>query len=219
MVLNFHGIGSAQRPVDKDEEPYWLSADRFHEILDLVDFYSHHIRIHITVDDGNRSDLGIVLPQMLARRRVAQFFVLAGNFGESGFLSRAEVRELSKAGMKIGTHGLSHTAWTTLSPTGLATEIDESIRRIEEASLTTVRAAAVPFGRYNRRVLQHLRIKGVDEVFTSDGGYTAPNDWLKPRTSLRSDTTGTEIEDLLAGKISLAHRLRQRARLWRKAYL
>src|SRR2546422_768176 len=79
------------------------------------------VRLHF--DDGNASDLTTVLPALLARGLAATFFLPVGLLGRPGFLELQHASELADAGMTIGSHGLHHRPWPTLSPDELDDEI------------------------------------------------------------------------------------------------
>ena len=106
--LNFHGIGSCERPLEAGEEPVWISAQAFRSI---VDHFSDKADFCFTFDDGNKSDVEIALPILLQRRARAKFFVLAGRVGSPGFLDSTDLRTLIDAGMEIGLHGFDHVSW------------------------------------------------------------------------------------------------------------
>ena len=59
-VLNlcFHGVGEPQRPLEPDEHLYWVTEERFEELLGVA---ADHPNVHVTFDDGNASDLTIAL--------------------------------------------------------------------------------------------------------------------------------------------------------------
>jgi peptidoglycan/xylan/chitin deacetylase (PgdA/CDA1 family) len=145
------------------------------------------MKTRITFDDGNYSDVSHALPELAARGMTARFFVVAGRLGEAGFLSRADVRELARSGMKIGCHGMEHRSWRGMTSAEVRRELHIARAVIEDASQTEVLSAACPFGDYDRRVLRHLRAAGYTAVFTSDGGIARSGAWLQPRTTIRFD--------------------------------
>src|SRR6478609_7258795 len=113
-VLNlcFHGIGvPAGRALEPHEDSFWVGTDAFDEMLDLI---ARSPWVRITFDDGNASDAQIALPALLRRGLRASFFVIAGRCDEPGSLSRADVRELARSGMTVGSHGLRHRNWRRL---------------------------------------------------------------------------------------------------------
>ena len=108
VILTVHGIGRASRPLDPGEDRTWISVEQFELVLDAVVGRSD---VRLTFDDGNASDVEIGLPRLLERGLSAEFFVLAGLLGEPGRLGAADVRELHRAGMRVGSHGWAHRDW------------------------------------------------------------------------------------------------------------
>ena len=109
----FHGIGTPGRALDPGEAPFWVTKDRFLEILDDLATWPD---TKISFDDSNVSDLDIALPALQERGLRADFFVIVGRLGQPGSLSADEVRELARQGMTIGSHGLHHRPWRGLDP-------------------------------------------------------------------------------------------------------
>jgi peptidoglycan/xylan/chitin deacetylase (PgdA/CDA1 family) len=189
IILNFHGVGPVPRNVDEGERNCWLEQEHFEAMLDLARGQSH---VQLTFDDGNASDVEIVLPALLRRGLRARFFICSGRLDEPTFLSRAHVRELWTQGMGIGSHGVNHRSWRHLAPAELCDELEGSRRVLETVSGTAVDAAACPYGAYDRAVLAGLRRAGYLMVYTSDGGAADENHWLQARTTVtRSMTLGT----------------------------
>ncbi len=90
---------------------YWITVDAFHGILDAI---AGRPDVRISFDDGNASDLDIGLGALLERGLVGSFFVVAGRIGSRGSLDADGLRELSRHGMTIGTHGMDHRPWRGL---------------------------------------------------------------------------------------------------------
>ena len=194
VILNFHGVGPIPRKIDDAEHDCWLEEDTFKAVLDLTRGQAH---VQLTFDDGNASDAGIVLPALLRRGLQATFFVCSGRLDQPTFLSRGQVRELLAHGMCIGSHGVAHLSWRQLAPARLADELDGSRRVLEQVCGTPIDTAACPFGAYDRAVLRGLRQAGYRHVYTSDGGVSDENHWLRPRTTVTRLMTMDDIQWLV----------------------
>ena len=132
---------------------------------------------------------------------------------------RPTVRALSAAGMPVGSHGMWHRSWRGLDAQAEHEELAVARSLIGSAAQATVRAAACPFGCYDRRALGALRRHGYEHVFTSDRRRARAGAWLQPRYSiLRSDTLGSIREHILAPR-PVAERVRcaaaARVKAWR----
>lgn len=210
-VLNFHGIGAPGRALEPGEADYWISVDRFRDVLDRIARHPDRDRLFITFDDGNISDLAIAAPELERLGLVAEFFVLADRIGKPGSLGVSDILALLSAGMRIGSHGVAHRDWAGLSASELDDELNASRAMLEEVCGEPVRSAAIPFGRYNAAVLAALRKAGYAAAYSSDGGTMDSSAFLRPRTSIRQDTDDPALEAILSGRLSARRRLRRTA--------
>jgi peptidoglycan/xylan/chitin deacetylase (PgdA/CDA1 family) len=188
--LCFHGIGTPGRALEVDEERYWVDVDQFDEILALAHRYPF---LRVTFDDGNASDVEHALPLLLHHGLTATFFVCAERLDQPGSLSSADVRELVRAGMTIGSHGLAHRPWRTVDDDDLRAEMNAA-QTIADVAGVPVLQAACPFGSYDRRVLRALRCHGFSRVYTVDEGHARANAWLQSRYTIRSWDSPADIE-------------------------
>ena len=181
IILNFHGVGPVTRDIDAGEHECWLDREKFEAVLDLV---HDQPNIRLTVDDGNTSDVELILPALLRRGLKATFFICSGRLDQSTFLSRAQVLELQAKGMTIGSHGAIHRPWSRLSHAQSFEEFENSREVLEAVCGVPVDTAACPFGVYDRTVLHRLRRAGYRVVYTSDDGIANETDWLRARTTV-----------------------------------
>ena len=127
------------------------------------------------------------------RSLVATFFVVAGRLGQPGYLDADGIHELVNGGMTIGTHGMDHRPWPRLSETDSRRELVEARAALVDLAGSPVDEAAVPLGRYDRRLLAELRRLGYAAVHTSDRRPTTDGAWLRPRFSVRADDTAESL--------------------------
>jgi peptidoglycan/xylan/chitin deacetylase (PgdA/CDA1 family) len=219
IVLNFHGVGRPERPLDSGEAPYWLDRDQFAAILDRVLEHPQRDRIRITFDDGNRSDRTLALPMLHERGLVADFFVLTGRIGLPGSLDIGDIRALLTAGMGLGSHGVAHVDWSRLTSEALATELRASKMSLEAICGQPVKAAAIPFGRYSGKVLRALHAAGYKIAYSSDGGSMRERDFPRPRTSVRRDWAPAMLEAVLSGRQHVGRRLHRALRITYRRWL
>jgi peptidoglycan/xylan/chitin deacetylase (PgdA/CDA1 family) len=205
--LTFHGIGAPGRSLEPGERKVWVSLERFTTVLDAV---MGRDDVHITFDDGNRSDLELALPALRDRRLTATFFVIADRLSTPRFLDVADVKTLAAEGMTIGSHGMRHLRWRDLGDAELREELLDSRRLLEDVVGGPVVTAACPFGSYGARSLRALRHAGYARVFTSDRGPTDPHAWLQPRTTITEDDP---LAPILSSEMSPYAALRRRAKL------
>lgn len=197
LNLTVHGIGKPQRALDPGEDEGWVTVDQFERVLDAV---AERPDVHLTFDDGNSSDVEIALPRLVERGLVAEFFPLAGELGGRGRVDRDGVRALAAAGMTIGSHGWAHRDWRRLDERQLKRELAEAPRLLADAVDKPVERVALPFGFYDRRVLDALRRAGVARAYTNGGGAAREGGWLQARTSLPWDLDQRWIDAFVGGK-------------------
>ncbi len=213
--LCFHGIGTPKRVREPGEADYWISMDFYHRVLDLA---AEDERIRLSFDDGNASDVEVGLPGLLERGLTATFFLLAGRLDQAGSTSRAEVRDLVAAGMRVGSHGMHHEPWPALDDSALKRELVDARQILESAGGAPVAEAALPLGRYDRRVLQRARRHGYAHVHTSDRRWTHSAAWLQPRFSLRRDDTVESVRREVLTRPSPLGRARRTAAITVKRF-
>lgn len=209
-VLNvcFHGIGEPTRPLEPGEARYWISRDQY---LSILDSFAGKPNVRVSFDDGNASDHHIGLPGLSERGLTATFFMLAGRVDEAGSLSREQLADLRSAGMRIGTHGMDHRPWDSLDVRGRQREFVEARQVLRELTGAAIDEAALPLGRYNRRLLGQLRDLDYTTVFTSDRRWARSGTWLQPRFSVRTQDTAESLWDVVLARPSIPRRLKLRA--------
>lgn len=213
--VTFHGIGRVPADRPAEETPVWISEESFAAILDHLAGVAN---ARITFDDGNATDVRIALPALAKRGMKAQFFVCSGLIGREGYLSVSELRELTDAGMTVGSHGMAHKAWRKLQSGQMRQEITEARDRLEQLLGARVSRAACPFGAYDRLSLAALRECGFERVYTSDGGSTAPDAWLQARNSVhRGDAPEVVAQWIRDAQrpVSLCRRVKLQVKRWR----
>ncbi len=209
VILNLHGLGTPRYGLPESERPYWIDPDMLHEVLALSDRLKHRVKTTFTFDDGNLSDLEIGAEALERAGRRATFFVLSDRIGSPGSLSAEDIAELARRGHGVGTHGAAHVDWTTLDHAGETREYDEARDCIASVAGEPVTAAAIPFGRYNGRVIRALKARGYSDVYSSDGGNWHQGQYPVPRTSLRRDMSLADVEAVILGRESVKRKLRR----------
>lgn len=196
----FHGIGTCRREREEGESRYWISEDRFSEILDVVEEQSH---VRLSFDDGNASDMQVALPELSSRGLTATFFAVAGRLDDADSISASDLRQLRAAGMNVGSHGWAHIPWRHLTPSQQHKEFVEARLLLAEASDGDVDEAALPLGRFDRRVLAALRQQGYRTVYSSDRLPARPDAWLQGRFSVTKDDTAATVRAIIEHRTNI----------------
>lgn len=206
--LCFHGIGTPRRELEPGEQAYWIGVEELHRVLDLV---VGRDDVRLSFDDGNVSDVEIALPALAERGLRATFFVLAGRLDATGSLGRDDVLGLHSAGMPIGTHGMWHRPWRGLTPDQQTEELVLARDVLADLVGTPVHEAALPLGRYDRRLLGQLRRLGYTRVHTSDRRRSRDGAWLQPRFSIRHGDTSESVRTQILAPPGIRARARSSA--------
>ena len=204
----FHGIGTPARELEHGESPYWITTKQFESILDEIASWP---AVQLSFDDGNQSDVEFGLPALVERGLTATFFLLAGRLGLPGSVDAAGIRELVAAGMTVGSHGMDHRPWRGMDATATARELVQAKSQIAAAAGRPVDEAALPLGRYDRRVLQDLMRLGYRRVYTSDRRLAKAGHWLQPRFSVYEDESAQSLRAAVASARSPFRRARLEA--------
>ena len=132
-VLNlcFHGIGTPGRELEPDEELYWVEEAQFEDFLQVIGRYPS---VRITFDDGNASDAVLALPALRRHDLKATFFIISGRLDHPGSLASTEVRSLVQSGMTVGSHGMRHRPWRSVSDEELQEELVVATDAIADAA-------------------------------------------------------------------------------------
>jgi peptidoglycan/xylan/chitin deacetylase (PgdA/CDA1 family) len=114
----------------------------------------------ITVDDGCETDLLEVAPLLMEHGFNATFYITAGRLGGPGYLSAAQLRELSGKGFEIGCHSMTHAYLSDLNDVQLKSEIVDSKNLLEQLLGKKVEHFSCPGGRVNARAVQMVKAAG-----------------------------------------------------------
>jgi len=151
----------------------------------------------ITFDDGHESDLIVAAPELARRSLHAIFFIVWSYLGRTGYLSRDQVLALRADGFEIGSHGLTHTRLTQVSPAEASNELFESKRRLEDLLQEPIAALALPGGRYNDAVIEAAWAADYRRVMTSDFRIANRENRVMPRMGPMASTTLKDFKWML----------------------
>jgi peptidoglycan/xylan/chitin deacetylase (PgdA/CDA1 family) len=191
LGLTFHDVTSTGA-ADSSGFPgpaaahYKLTSDAFTAHLDQIEAAGLvpslvgdpppcDLQLLLTFDDGGRSALDLVVPELERRRWPAHFFVTTGELDRPSFLARFSLSELARRGHLVGSHGHTHRPLTRLCNAELREELRRSKAVLEDQLDAPVDALAAPGGFCSTRVGDVAAEEGYLHLFTSEP-------WLRPRT-------------------------------------
>lgn len=111
----------------------------------------------LTFDDGTAGQVSQALPLLRARHLTATFFVMTVVLGRPGWMTKADVRALDRAGMTIGAHTWDHHPVTQYAGDDWRRQIAEPARELAAIVGHPVRVFAYPFGLWSASAFPHLR--------------------------------------------------------------
>jgi peptidoglycan/xylan/chitin deacetylase (PgdA/CDA1 family) len=137
--------------------------------------------VAITFDDGSETDLITAAPLLRARGFNATFYVTTGFLGKPGYLSPAQLRELSAHGFEIGCHSMTHAYLDDLDQPALRREIADAGEKLENLIGKRVEHFSCPGGRYSEEAVALAKQASYQSVSNSSAH---PNSPLTDRFSL-----------------------------------
>jgi peptidoglycan/xylan/chitin deacetylase (PgdA/CDA1 family) len=124
----------------------------------------------VTFDDGCETDLLAAAPILKELGFGATFYITVGFLGTPGYLSEAQVRNLSALGFEIGCHSLTHPYLPDLDDRRLRDETAGAKGRLEQITGGSVEHFSCPGGRWDRRVIAAVKAARFRTMATSRTG-------------------------------------------------
>ena len=188
----------------------------------------------ITFDDGYRDNYHTAWPIMQEFGLGATIFLVAGRMGQTGawrpgalgrapLLTLSEAREMSRAGVRFGSHTVNHADLSNLEPAAVEQELRASRQMIEQTLGQPVDTLGYPYSRFTRSVKDMVRQAGYRVACSSPTGYVGAAN-SDPYDLRRITVLAEDHLDDFAKKVSGNWRLRlswyrRTLSLWRRQLL
>jgi peptidoglycan/xylan/chitin deacetylase (PgdA/CDA1 family) len=190
-ILLYHGIHSGDHPYryrSVDELEWVVSRETLRQHMEiLADNGFHAVTLNdllssrrggtiwkkpiiVTFDDGHETNFSNALPILNRFNFKAEFFVTTDWIDSKNYMNRAQLLELSRAGMSVQSHGRSHRFLTTLTDGELHDELCCSREKLGEIVGRDIQYISYPGGRYDSRVDRCVREAGYTGSLTSVRG-------------------------------------------------
>jgi len=134
-----------------------------------------HKRVILTFDDGDISNDAVAAPILKEAGLTATFFITVNDIGKDGRMPWETIYELSRQGMDVGSHAMTHAFLPSMSSYTLLNELLLSKQVLEKYIRRQVDFLSIPHGFYTKGILDIARDVGFRAVCVSDAGY---NDFL-----------------------------------------
>jgi peptidoglycan/xylan/chitin deacetylase (PgdA/CDA1 family) len=217
VFLMYHELESPGRPLCQSEAGYvryilsqtsfrsqmqWLRQNGWQglsvsEALSFPDGKS----VAITFDDGCETDLTGAAPILTENGCHATFYVTAGFLEKPGYLSAAQLRQLSSSGFEIGCHSMTHPYLNDLGPAELQREVLDARSKLEDMIGKKVEHFSCPGGRYDERTLNLAKQGGYRSLATSRAraNFPSTNPFSLGRVAIMHNTGESTFSRVCAG--------------------
>tara|TARA_B110000263_G_C15025093_1_gene381339 strand:- start:27 stop:632 length:606 start_codon:yes stop_codon:yes gene_type:complete len=161
--------------------------------------FSSDSKYKILFDDGYESVYDIAFPLMQKYGFTGLVFPVAHYIGQTnswdvtfGSLNRAthlttgQIKILSENGWEIGSHGLTHTAFTSLSDESLKIELVQSKQILEEIIEKEIISITPPFSKWNNHINNIILQCGYKKIYYQHAFNYKADNVLVPRHSIYS---------------------------------
>lgn len=140
--------------------------------------------IVLTFDDGYTDAYSQAWPILKKYDFVATFFIIRNYVGKDNYMTQAQIDELAKAGMEIGSHSLTHPDLTKISPDDAQSQIALS----KDNALTF----CYPSGKYNQAIVKLIQEAGYQAAVTTKFGIADQNSSILELPRVRVENTSAE---------------------------
>jgi peptidoglycan/xylan/chitin deacetylase (PgdA/CDA1 family) len=168
----------------------------------------------ITFDDGSESDLLFAAPVLKKFGFRATFYITAGFVNKPGYLSEAQLRDLSSLRFEIGCHSLNHPYLTDIDDSRLREETKGAKDFLEQIISKGIDHFSCPGGRWNQRVVSAVRVAGFKTMATSRTAvnFADANPFALARFAVLENTTNDELIRACRGQGLLRTQFQEKAR-------
>ncbi len=178
IALNYHKIDAVDHPLSVSPEEFeaqiaYLKDNNYTSITpdQIHDYLTKGVPlprrpILITFDDGYEDNYEHAYPILKEYGFHATIFVIVNYMETPGYLTWEQAKEMSRNGISIQSHTVSHQPLSPLSKEDAASELSASRSSIEEHIGQPVRYLAYPEGSYNHIVEQLAEKAGYKGAFS-----------------------------------------------------
>ncbi len=197
-VLMYHALEDLNHPAcakDPGEQLYILQKDTFHSQMKYL--FENGFRVFLledllqlekwpenavvlTFDDGHQSNYTIALPVLEQFEFKAHFFITTDWINTPNFLNTTEILKLVEKGMKIGSHGTSHSYFNEMELTRAEKELTQSKIILEHCTNSLITSFSAPGGRINADTVEIAKQMGYSLLCTSRFALFELNNKFKP---------------------------------------
>ena len=154
----------------------------------------------LTFDDGLASHYELAFPALMEQRMSATFFVTTALVDAPGYVTWSQLREMSAAGMTIGSHGLEHIYYPVLPPAKAERELHTSRMTLEDRLGVPVSTFSATFGSLDRSLTDTAQRAGFRWICSSRPWLAKADANVISRLAVYCDTDLAQFCALATGK-------------------
>ncbi len=163
-------------------------------------------RIAITFDDGWRDNYEHAFPIMKQVGFQATIFLIADRIGRADYLTEEQILEMSRYGIRFGSHTLSHPDLASLPEDQKWNEIFGSRKKLEDKLHLNVDFFCYPFGLHDPKSVELVHKAGYRGACSNTPGSNLnAQPALLKRTEIGAGDTLFDFEKKIAGAYDLLH--------------
>ena len=191
------GKGLSVHPDNFGAQIKWLKDNGYASVklADLADpekkaisktIYEKKKPVVISFDDGYTDAYTQAFPVLKKYGMAGTFFIIRNSVGkdDSFYMNQAQIDEMAKAGMEIGSHSLNHPDLTKISAEDLKNQLNES--KLDADTF------CYPAGRYNETVVKAVKEAGYVAAVTTKFGVATEKSSLLELKRVRIEDTGVD---------------------------
>ena len=184
-VLMYHHIGALPSDADDIRKGLTVSAQEFDSHVKYLTENNYQIMTLgqldqaieqkkvptkvavLTFDDGYSDNFTDALPILKKYKVVGTFFIISSKLDTSEYMTKDQIKELSKDGNEIGSHTLTHPSLDKLKGTALTKEVAQSKTDLEALTGVPVISFCYPSGKYNDDTIKAVTDAGYKIAVTT----------------------------------------------------
>lgn len=229
-VLMYHALEDREHPAgakDPGEQLYVLQVSQFREQMEYLKREGYRTflldelqglaewpdkAVVLTFDDGHESNYTLALPILQEFGFKAHFFVTTGWIGTPYFMSEEQVKGLHKAGMGIGSHGVTHAFFDDMAKQECENEFLQSMDTLRDITGKKITLFSAPGGRVGTNVACLAESLGLKILCTSlPGVMLKSGQWHSvPRFALQRDMWADVFDAIVKNDEAYMCRLKRR---------
>ena len=195
-----------------------ITVQRLAELLGAGDAGSLRRKFALTFDDGAKSCFEHAYPVLSEIGCTATFYVLTSCIGGRSnwrnksrsfeIMNAEEVRELSRRGFEIGSHGCDHLDLTALTSAEMQAQMTESRAKLSAMIGVEVLTFAYPYGLFDARAVKAAREAGYIAACSilRGAGQDSEHTFAFKRIMVTEGTGSLRLRYFVSGLLDFEHR-------------